>query len=669
MRPVRACLPACVLLVALQAAAPQSSAGDAPAWMHALASSPLPKHDEKTEAVALFSEKILTALPNGRLKEVDREVYRILRPSGRHFGKVQVPFDPETRITHIHGWCIPAQGRDYEVKEKEVGEDGLVGMQNGELFSDTRFKVMQIPAADPGNLIGYEVEQEVRPYVFQDEWVFQKNVPVVDARYTLQLPSGWRYKAVWVNHGEATPVSNDNGQWQWELKDIPEIKTEEAMPPWRGVSGGMLVALLPPVGANRGFLTWAEMGAWQNGLAQGRREASPQIKQKVAELTAHDTTPLSKIMALSEFMQKEIRYVGIWLGIGGWQPHSAPQVFAHRYGDCKDKATLLSTMLKEVGIDSYYVLIDSQRGNVTPAIPAHLGLFDHMILAIRLPEGVSDARLVATYDHPKLGKLLFFDPTDDLTPLGSLHGELQATYALLVTPDGGELVQVPQQTTSSSGTTRTAKLSLDANGNLKGEVYEQKLGDAAWWGRGELLYVEKASDRIKPLENTMSRSFASFVITKATIANLKETMLPFVCNWSFLASDYAKRAGDLWLVRPRVLGVNAWGVLETKEPRAYPVEFKGPERDTDDFDIALPVGYEVDELPPPMDVEYSFGSYHSKTVAQGNVLHYTRTFEIRQLSVPTSQSDDLKKFYRMIASDERNTAVLKPIARGTGASP
>jgi hypothetical protein len=92
------------------------------------------------------------------------------------------------------------------------------------------------------------------------------------------------------------------------------------------------------------------------------------------------------------------------------------------------------------------------------------------------------------------------------------------------------------------------------------------------------------------------------------------------------------------------------------------VEFPGPERDTDTFEIAIPPGYEVDDLPPPVNADYSFASYHSKTEANGNTLKYTRTFEVKELSVPLSKVEDLKKFYRIIAGDERNTAVLKPAA-------
>ena len=79
------------------------------------------------------------------------------------------------------------------------------------------------------------------------------------------------------------------------------------------------------------------------------------------------------------------------------------------------------------------------------------------------------------------------------------------------------------------------------------------------------------------------------------------------------------------------------------------------------FDITLPTGYTVDDLPPPVDADFSFASYHSKSEVYGNVIHYTRTFEVKELSVPVSKAAELKQFYRTIAGDERNAAVLKPV--------
>src|SRR5439155_27136513 len=101
------------------------------------------------------------------------------------------------------------------------------------------------------------------------------------------------------------------------------------------------------------------------------------------------------------------------------------------------------------------------------------------------------------------------------------------------------------------------------------------------------------------------------------------------------------------------------GILEKKDPRLFPIEFEGPVLDTDSFEITLPPGYEVDDLPSPVDADFGFASYHSKTEVKGNVIGYTRTFEVKELSVPVSKAEELKKFYRIIAGDERSTAVLR----------
>jgi hypothetical protein len=292
-------------------------------------------------------------------------------------------------------------------------------------------------------------------------------------------------------------------------------------------------------------------------------------------------------------------------------------------------------------------------------MPAHDG-FNHVITAIKLPDGMSDPSLFAVIQHPKLGKLLFFDPTNDLIPFGQLPGYLQANYGLLVTPEGGELIELPQQPSAMNSIERTAKLTLDTDGTLKGEVKEMRLGERAASERWRLRTVAKNTDRIKPIEDVLAGSLSSFHISRASLINLDQTNQPFGFSYTFESPNYAKNAGNLILVRPRVIGDKGMGFLETKEPRRFPIEFEEPTRDTDTFEITIPAGYVVDDLPPAVDADYSFASYHAKTVVNGNVVDYTRTFEVKELSVPVNKSDDLKKFYRIIAGDERNTLVLKP---------
>jgi Domain of Unknown Function with PDB structure (DUF3857)/Transglutaminase-like superfamily len=641
--------------------APCVHAADAPAWMHTAANAPLPPHDDKADAVNIYSEDVTIVQSEGKVKTIERRAYKILRPGGKDYGIAAARFDSNSKINTMRAWCIPAQGKDYEVKDKEALDVSPAGVGSMELATDVKMRVLKIPAAEPGNIVGYEIETEARPYILQSWWDFQKRIPVKEARYSLQLPSGWEYKASWINHPEVQPTAAGSNQWQWVVTDVPAIREEEEMPPWKGVASQMIVSLFPPGGSGKkGFENWAEMGRWEAQLDQGRRDPSPELKQKVAQLTAGVPTTLGKIQVLAAYVQRDIRYVAIELGIGGWQPHPASDIYAHHYGDCKDKATLLSAMLKEIGVESYYLSINVTRGSVTPSTPPQMYWFNHEILGIRLPDDVKDPTLLALYSHPTLGRVLIFDPTSELTPLGQLSGPLQGNYGLLVTPDGGNLIQLPQLPPSASGTTRQAKLQLAANGTLSGEVTEIHRGDNATWQRHRLQSVTKDADRIKPMETVLAHSLGTFEITKAGISNKTAPEQPLEFIYSFAAQNYAKTAGNLVLVRPRVIGILSRDILEKKEPRIYPVEFEGPGRDSDSFEIELPAGYELDDLPPPANAEYSFATYHSKTEIKGNVMVYTRTFEIKELSVPVDKLEQLKTLYRVIANDERNTAVLKP---------
>ncbi len=637
-------------------------AGDAPQWMHAQVNVPLPAYDDKTSAVLLYSQTEVTVVSADKIKTTVREAYKILRPDGRSHGVVYVHFDPERKIKSLHGWCIPAQGKDFEVKDKDAVEVSP-DIDGAELISDVKYKVLRIPAADPGNIVGYEYEVEERPFFMQDWWEFQETDPVRESHYSLQLPPGWEYKASWMNHAEVKATEAGNNRWEWTVADLSPIRHEPEMPPYVGIAGQMVVTLFPSGGKSpTSFAAWDEMGKWYSTLVAGRVAASPQIQQQVATLTAGKTTQLAKMQALAYFVQHDIRYVAIELGIGGWQPHPAPEVFANRYGDCKDKATLMRSMLHEIGIESYHVVINDRRGAVTAETPAY-HVFNHVIIAVKLPEGLNDPSLVATVQHPKLGRILYFDPTDDMIPFGQIRGELQANYALLVTPDGGELTRLPQQPSAMNSIERTGKLALDANGTLTGQVTETRLGERASSERWALRNVTNDKDRIKPIESLLASSLPAFNITHAILINLSLTDQPFGFDYSFQAANYAKNAGGLLLVRPRVLGNKGQGILETKEPRKFPVEFEGPARDTDNFEITIPTGYVVDDVPPPVDADYGFASYHSKTEVKGNVINYQRTFEVKELSVPVSRADELKKFYRIIAGDERNTVVLKTGAK------
>ena len=633
-----------------------------PPWTQSQVGAPLPPHDEETDAVKLYSEIALTVDAKGKIRRTDREVFRILRAQGGKRAVARADFDAQRRVTQIHGWSIPADGKPYEVTEKDSVETALIGVLNGQLMGDLRSKVLRIPAAVPGSTVGYEIEQELQPYALLDDWLFQDTIPVREAHYSLVLPPGWRFRATWINHAEEAVTQIGTTGWQWVVQDVKAIRPEPQMPPMRAVAGRMAVLLLPPSGREQGVQSWSELGTWYLDLTRDRRTASGEIKKKVAELTASQATTLGKIQALASFVQTDIRYVAIELGIGGFQPHIAADAFAHRYGDCKDKVTLLSSMLKEIGIESHYLLVNTARGAITSAAPVDLD-FNHVIIAIQLPPDIQDPALLATRQYTRLGRLLLFDPTDPFSPLGQIPGALQGGYGLLAAPGGGELVELPVLPSSANGIQRTAHFGLNVNGQLSGEVHEVWAGDPAARERGILAAASLETGRAKPLEALLADSFATFNLTQAALSNRLAASSPLEWTYSLAVDQYAKVSGDLMTVRPRVLGSKSPGFLETKEPRQYDIEFEGLRRDTDVFEIALPAGYKVDELPRALDEEHTFATYHSKTEVVGSTLRYSRTFELKSVSVPAAQADELKAFYRNILNDERMPAVLRNVGR------
>lgn len=640
--------------LALLAAAPAQ--GEVPPWLSAAATSPIPKYSDGTQAVLLYDETRIVVKDAGEIRAIHRRVYRILHSGGRDRGEFAVSFDKDTKISNMRGWCLPAGGgKEYEVKEKDAVETQLT---EDDLYSDTRHRILRIPAAEPGATVAYEYEQRQRPNILQNTWGFQTEDPVRQSRFILQLPPGWRFKAFWVHHDSVAPQEDGNNQLSWELADVSAMEEEPDMPAWRSIAGRMVIDYLPSSGETANFLdSWQDVGKWYAALAADRRIASPDIKQKVLDLTAGSKDTLSKIQALTGFMQKEIRYVAIEIGIGGYQPHFAQSVFANRYGDCKDKATLLAAMLHEIGIDSFYLLVNTERGVITADYPPTRG-FDHVILAISLPPDVQDAGLLATIVHPRYGRLLLFDPTSAITPLGYLPPVEQANYGLLASADGGELVRIPLLPPSANRLGRSAHLTLAANGSISGSVVEFRQGSFADESRAQLLGAQGA-DRAKPIESFLGAFLAGSRLTKASIGNLDAYDHMLVLKYDFLAPNYAQAAGDLLLVRPRVLGEKVSSILEDQE-RKYGVEFETASLQTDLFELTLPAGYTVDELPPPLKIDYDFANYSSKTeMVDGNVLRYTRSYQLKDVMIPPERLGDLKKFFHQILTDEAKTAVFK----------
>jgi transglutaminase-like putative cysteine protease len=186
---------------------------------------------------------------------------------------------------------------------------------------------------------------------------------------------------------------------------------------------------------------WRAIGQWITALEANRPDPSPEITAKVQSLVAGASTFYTKLSRITESIQSDIRYFVVTRGIGGLQANHAGDIYRNRYGDCKDKVTLLISMLQVTGIHAYYVPVDTRRGFVDPANPSLAG--DHMITAIEIPTDVEDPHLRAIVTGKDGRRYLIFDPTDERTPVGNLRSDLQGGYGTLAAGPASQVIALP----------------------------------------------------------------------------------------------------------------------------------------------------------------------------------------------------------------------------------
>jgi transglutaminase-like putative cysteine protease len=281
-------------------------------------------------------------------------------------------------------------------------------------------------------------------------------------------------------------VKGGGAGWRWRLDgSLPGVEVKET-PGGVEIVGRSLPRLSPPdfapASASSGAILryawgdtagWEKVGMWYEGLtAQVPRGTEP-VRSKARELTAGLAGRREKLEALLAFARKQVRYVAVEVGIGGYRPHTPQEVLERRWGDCKDKAFLLIDLLREVGIEAWPVLILSQgEDRVDREFPSPYQ-FNHAIVA------VSADGLGLTEADPVASGYLFIDPTQPLGALSWLSPSTQDQEALVIRGGRGELVRTPIRQ-QSEGRRLSVDVSLSPAGEATGEARLELLGAAGW---------------------------------------------------------------------------------------------------------------------------------------------------------------------------------------------
>jgi hypothetical protein len=440
------------------------------------------------------------------------------------------------------------------------------------------------------------------------------------------------------------------------MKETPPIDLAHVMlrPDAPSLEGRMTVHYAGPGITAPTEGSWQSIGEWYQTLSRDRLVPTPEIAAKAKELAGDKTDFYDKTEAIAEFVQKQVRYFVIEMGIGGYQPHYAADIFRNRYGDCKDKATLLTAMLSTVGVHGALVMVDHRRGVVDPDAPSIVG--DHMIAAIEIPKGYASPKLRSVVTAKTGRQYLIFDPTWEKTAFGQLEHNLQGGYGVLMEGPESQIIQFPVLSPDLNTIRRTATFQLQPDGGLKGTVTEKRFGDLS--ERRRALYISgDAKEQTQSLDRVLGQDFTSFTVSDVKVQNAESLNKDLTTSYSLTADRFGKPMGPLLMIRPRVLGSE--NLRTDQKKRQVPINLNQTMQEQDDYTIELPTGYAVDEIPDPVKLDLGFASYESSSTVKDNILHYTRTYTVREVTLPADKYSDVQKLAGVIAADEQRNAVLK----------
>jgi Flp pilus assembly protein TadD/transglutaminase-like putative cysteine protease len=511
------------------------------------------------------------------------------------------------------------------------------------VYTDYKEKHITVPSLRPGDTLEYSIVTHiVKAFAANQFWFehnFLEDTIVLDEQLEVNIPKGRAINLQSPDFRFERADSGDRTIYRWK-RSIPERPVNDAKKKNDDSNPK------PPSVRLTTFESWEEIARWYSQLEKGRTEPSPEIRTKTQELILGRTAELDKIQALYDYVSKNIRYVSLSFGLSRYQPHTAAEVFANQYGDCKDKHTLLAAMLEAAGIRSDAVLIPSLR-KLDTSLPSP-SQFDHMITAVAVN-----------------GQLIWMDTTTEVAPFRLLAASLRNKSALLVAADGaGEIVETPQDPPFLS----TQRVEVDARVNELGKL-SSKL---RYFVRGDNELALRIAFRRTP--QTQWKELGQTVatldglhgeVTAVKPSDPSDTSKPFEIDLDLAQPNYL----DWSSKKTRVaLPLAAIGVPAIPENNSGPIRLGSPLEVSVHLKLALPDNY-VAQPPVGVSVPRDYAEFKSSYRYEDHILTVARSLTFKTRELPPSRTSDYLAFSRAVESDETQTLAIANSATGVPTLP
>lgn len=544
------------------------------------------------------------------------------------------------RVHHADGSIVLTPTTDAQELPAEVTREAP-------FYSDLKQEQIPVRSLQPGDLLEYQLrivrtKPEAPGHFWGAESFFipSREIVIRSEVVELHVPKD-AYVQVWSPNYKPTQTDSATDRtYRWQSSQLAPTAGQKKSAllkldnnPTLGTSDD------PPLPAIAwtNFHSWQEVGAWYRSLEGSRTAPDDDVRAKVATLIAGKSTPDEKARAIYAYVSSQVRYIGVAFGVGRFQPHSAADVLSNQYGDCKDKSTLLISMLAAANIPADAVLIGAGI-NFNPAVPS--------------PASFNHAITLAHIDNQPA----WLDSTAEASPFRLLNAVIRSKQALVIPATSDAHVETtPADPPFPSIVKFQATGTLDDKGTSHSQLTMNFRGDGEVELRQAVRTVSPAQwdDLMQRISYAMA--FGGKV-TNTQFSRPDDTLVPFHITY-----DYEReKAGDWDNLRivPQLPPAGLADVDE-KDPPVTPIELGFPHTETDHAVMTLPAGW-IANLPPSIHAKTAFASVTKTYKFEHGVLTTEREVQVFQKNLPASQWQVYHQWYKDAGLDGEAYVQLNP---------
>ncbi|MGV3619832.1 MAG: DUF3857 domain-containing protein [Archangium sp.] len=557
----------------------------------------LPQSQE--DALSLAEVTHVRVQPSGLSSRFQQLVVKVLTQRGvEQFRALPITWSPDrqevrvlkARITKPDGSVVDSFGDE----ERNINEP-WTGM-----YYDARARVLSFPALAPGDVleVQWRTDDTSIDNLLSDYWgdvdAVQGIFTKLHYRYVVEMPKSrplaWNKGTLpkWLAVSDRT--DGDRTTYRFEGANIPRVIPEPNMPGWAEVSSPLHLST---------YQNWEQVGRYYWGLVRDQLIPNEELKRAVdTALKGIDRKDTDKVVAaLYGFVVTNTRYVALEFGIHGYKPYRVDRVLARRFGDCKDKASLIHAMLKVAGVESNLVLLRMRHlGTLSPEV-ASLAAFNHAIVYV-----------------PKLD--LFLDGTAEFHGSKELPPSDRIANVLIVEPEGTSRFMTTPEAKPEQNVTALkmdVALKVDGSAQLKGNVVGS--GQAAPEMRRQ---YETAGTRTAVFEQQWSSSYPGLRASEVSVSDVKNLEQPVTLKFAMSTPRFAEVGPGLLRFFPFGSGRAFTQALAPLSERSSDLVFPGVWVNELEMNYTLPPNWDVTEAPREVVEKSPFGEVRITTEKKGN---------------------------------------------------